>query len=355
MRNTVRSHLFAALRAVVGLGLAVVLIRVTLRSGGASLRAELAAAQPLLLLLAAAVYGLVQVITTVRWGFLLRVQGVALPFRDLFRLTLIGCFFNLALPGAVSGDFVKMACIARRCPERKAESILTIVLDRIVGVLGLFVLASVLVLWHLPFLLGLGPELRWLQVAAFTVGLGSVGGVLASVALEFREPILRLPGLQQAVAWGARRLPARLTELVVRLVAALDLYRRRRGTLLLGLLFSLLVHSLLAVNLWIVARAVGERELVLRQFFLATQVSNAVASIPITPAGFGLRDYGIRAFLDAMGATPGKSGVIPVILTLAFVLWGLVGAAVFVLSGRRTSADSSRTAADGTPRAPDGT
>jgi hypothetical protein len=348
MRNTLRSSLFTALRAGVGLGLAVVLIRVTLRSGGASLRTELAAAQPLRLVLAAALYGLAQVVTTVRWGLLLHVQGVDLPFRERFRLTLIGCFFNLALPGAVSGDFVKMACIARRCPEHKAECILTIVLDRIVGVLGLFVLASVLVLWHLPFLLGLGEELRWLQMAAFTVGLGSVGGVLGFLALQFREPLLRLPGLRQMVAWGAQRAPARLSALVVRLTAALDLYRRRRGTLLLALALSLLVHSCLAVNLWIVARAVGERELVLRQFFLATQVTNAVASIPITPAGFGLRDYGIRAFLDAMGATPGKSGVIPVIMTLAYVLWGLVGAVVFVWASRQRPGATAE-AAGGAP------
>src|SRR5688500_7100435 len=51
-----------------------------------------------------------------RWGILLRAQGIKLPAGRLLQLQFIGNFFNVALPGAVSGDFVKAFYIAQESP-----------------------------------------------------------------------------------------------------------------------------------------------------------------------------------------------------------------------------------------------
>jgi len=153
-----RQAVFSVLRIGLGLGLAAFMLHLTLRSAGSNLGRCLGAANPLLLALAGLLFGGVICLGAWRWGILLRIQGVRLPYADLWRLTMIGQFFSLAIPGAVGGDLVKMGYIARRVPAGKtAESILTIVLDRIVGILGLFALASVLVLLNLRLLLALPP------------------------------------------------------------------------------------------------------------------------------------------------------------------------------------------------------
>jgi uncharacterized membrane protein YbhN (UPF0104 family) len=45
--------------------------------------------------------------SVLRWQLLLKGQGLNVPLAETFRLTMIGVFFNTAIPGAVSGDLVK--------------------------------------------------------------------------------------------------------------------------------------------------------------------------------------------------------------------------------------------------------
>ena len=360
MSKYFREFVLPVLRAGVGIFLAAVLILLTFWSAGAKvegksmgdllitpsliahtmafarelLQRELTGAIKPLLLTALLLYGTVVMITVWRWSFLLRIQGVHLRAWDLIRLTMIGVFFNLAIPGAVSGDLVKMAFIARQVPHKNAECILTVIVDRIMGILGLFFLASLMVILNLPFLLEIGESGRVVQVAAFTVGLGSVGGILGILALEFQEELLRLPVLAAGVAKAARHLPAHFVATVTRVTGALNLYRKHRRAVLFAILLSVLVHSGLGLTLFCIGRSLGEKELTMREYFLTTQVANSVASIPLTPAGLGLRDFGIKAFLKAMEATPGKAGSIPITFTLIMLFWGLVGGAVFVFSPR---------------------
>src|SRR4051812_34437121 len=57
-----------------------------------------------------------------RWQWLLRVQGIELPLLRTFEFSLIGNFFNIALPGAVSGDLVKAFYIGREVEGKRARS-----------------------------------------------------------------------------------------------------------------------------------------------------------------------------------------------------------------------------------------
>lgn len=327
--------LLLRLAAIAGLLLAAALLALTLRSTGADLWSDVAAANPWLLCLGVALYGIVIGITVVRWRMLLAVQGIHVPLRSLARLSLIGVFFNLAIPGAVSGDLVKMGYLAAWSGERKAEGVLTIMVDRIVGVLGLFVVAAVSTLCAIPLLVRLGEGYRPLQMAAVTVGLGSVGGVVGVLLVECRAALVRHPWIKRLVEVGARILPAKLTALLIRLTAALELFRNTRLTMLKALLLAVAVHALLAVNLFTLGRAVGERGLGLRHYVITASVANSVASIPVTPGGVGTRDKTAAAFLSAFDAQPqAKAGSIPVVQSLVIVFWALVGAGAFATASR---------------------
>ena len=261
----------------------------------------------------------------------MRVQGIRLRFRELAQLTMIGVFFNMAVPGAVGGDLLKMAYIVRRVPGKGAETVLTIMLDRVLGVMGLFVVAGIMVLLSLGFLLGLDPAYRPLQLGAFVVGLGSLGGVLALGLIELRERLVRLPLAAGVLECLGRRLPDAVVRIVERLVKALDLYRRHRRTVFVAIMLSVVVHSLLAVDLFCIARALGERRLRLRDCFLAAQVANAVAAVPVTPAGVGTRDVVIWKFFEAMNAERSAAAGTPVTFTLVMLFWSLLGGGVFVV------------------------
>jgi len=316
--------------AIAGLLLGALLLLLTLRATGADLWADLAAANPLLLLAGLLLYGLAILLTVVRWQWLLIVQGFHVPFRALLRLSLIGVFFNLAIPGSVSGDLVKMGYIASRAGDRKAESVLTILVDRVLGVLGLFIVASVSVGCALPLIWGLDERYQALRLAALTVALGSVVGAIGVLLVEFRSVLVRQPGLSWVLTRLGELLPAKGRALLARLVTALDLYRCHRGTIAKGTLLAVAVHCLLALDLYAVGKALGEKALGLHHYVITASVANAVASIPLTPGGVGTRDKTAAAFLSAFNAAPAeKAGSIPVVLSLVLVVWALVGAAVF--------------------------
>jgi hypothetical protein len=75
-----------------------------------------------------------------RWNLLLGVQGLRLPLNKAFSLTMIGALFNIAIPGAVGGDVVKGYYLSRCTFERKTHAVTTVIVDRIVGLLGLLAL-----------------------------------------------------------------------------------------------------------------------------------------------------------------------------------------------------------------------
>jgi uncharacterized membrane protein YbhN (UPF0104 family) len=211
--------------------------------------------------------------------------------------------------------------------------------DRIIGMLGMFIVATVSILCALPLLIGLEARYRPLQLAAATVALGSCGGVAGVLLVEFRTVLLRQPGIAWLVALGTRVVPVTLGALIVRWTTALELYRHSRLTVLKAVLLSVGVHGLLATALCALGKALGERALGLHHYVITTAVANAVASIPLTPGGVGTRDKVTAGFLSAFQADPAsKAGSIPVLLSLVIVFWALVGAVVFVRTARRPPA-----------------
>ncbi|MCF8057708.1 MAG: flippase-like domain-containing protein [Bacteriovoracaceae bacterium] len=81
----------------------------------------------------------------IRWRWLLKVNSQAkFPFIDMIRVTWIGLFFNSFLPGAVTGDFIKLLYIRDLDPKMSKTYLVTSVLmDRILGLMGLLVILGI--------------------------------------------------------------------------------------------------------------------------------------------------------------------------------------------------------------------
>ncbi len=326
------AFLKTAFRILFGLALAAILVAFTLRANGTRLSQVLPRASIPLLATALGVYGLVILITVARWNILLRVQGIHLHPWEVIRLTMIGVFFNLAIPGAVGGDLIKMGYVARQTPGKRTEAILTILLDRIIGLLALFMVAAVMVLASLPVLQRISGREPAVAASAYLVGAGSIAGILATLAIEYRRLFLRLRPVAAAVAWAARIGPAGVVHTVERVVAALELYRTRRRSVLAALALAFAVHSLLSIDYFLIGRAIGEQRLTLGNYFLTTQIANAAGAIPVTPSGIGARDGVASLFFRTLGGDPQLCGAIPVLLSVIMVFWSMVGAVIFMFS-----------------------
>lgn len=331
-----KKAIFTVVRAIIGIVLAILLIRWTLQGSDMNINRlwanQIQQAIMQLLLLTIMLYGTVLFIGALRWRLLLRAQDINLGYLPVLRLTLTGFFFNLAIPGAVGGDLVKMGYAMRRAPENKTAAVFSIVVDRIMGIMGLFVVAGVAVLLNLQTIIQLGEENPYLQAGAVLVALGSFAGVIGLLALQYHYLLVRHPKLAPLWDLCSRKLPRAIVFTAKRIMTALDLYKKSKKVLAQTLGLAILIHCILALNLFTIGQALHENKLSLGDYFVTTQVANAVAAVPVTPGGLGLRDKGAQELFSALGMAEHKSGAIPVTLTFILLLWALIGGAVFTVA-----------------------
>jgi hypothetical protein len=74
---------------------------------------------------------------------LLYSQGIEVSTRQAVRWTMIGIFFDLAVPSSNGGDLVKAGCVPKYDvgAGRRTQAVMAVAFDRIPGLIGLFLLA----------------------------------------------------------------------------------------------------------------------------------------------------------------------------------------------------------------------
>jgi uncharacterized protein (TIRG00374 family) len=94
------------------------------------------------LLLALALFVLAVMTNAVKWYILLRAQGIPVPLTAVTNYTFVGFFFNNFLPANVGGDVMRGFGLARYT-ARSAEAAVSVVVDRIIGLMAFMFTAMV--------------------------------------------------------------------------------------------------------------------------------------------------------------------------------------------------------------------
>ncbi|MFA6929544.1 MAG: lysylphosphatidylglycerol synthase transmembrane domain-containing protein [Lentisphaeria bacterium] len=313
--------------------LAVWLLKMTLKSSGADILKDLRQANHGFLILAFLAYGVIQMLAAWRWGLLMRVQQMHLPFFEAFKLTMVGNFFSMLIPGAVSGDLLKIAYAGQYFIGKKTEILLTIMLDRILGLFAMFFAAFLATIFYLKFLPDLWQNHRLLGLAVLAVNAGCLGCILAYFLYRRKAFFLRSKGLRGSLDFVYRHLPKVIIRILDRLQAAFRLYQNQQQVLGKHFFYSILVHLINAFCLFAIGKSLGEKAMSVSQYTLSTQIANATGLLPLTPGGLGMRDAVTAAFFKAFHADPAEiSGSIPVVFSIVVVSWALLGALVFIFS-----------------------
>jgi hypothetical protein len=240
-------------------------------------------------------------------------------------------FLNIILPGAVSGDLIKMIYLVKKTEKKKAEALLTIFWDRVIGMVGLMVVAAFIIALYLPRIISLGSQYYYLQLSILTVGFGSFIGVLIFFLLLLQS-YSKDSFAGKLFEWGHSKIPKKIVSIVDRLIAALNLFRNNSKAISKTLLLSIFNHFWLSANLFLIGCCVGEHIMQLGDYILATQFGNLIAVFPITPGGIGIRDAGSALVFRAFGSQAAKAGIIPVIMTLIILFWRLTGGVFFIFT-----------------------
>ncbi len=254
--------------------------------------------------LALSILGAAACLVSLRWSFILRKIGVRLRFGPALHLVLIGMFFNQLLPSTVGGDAVRTWRL-HKAGVALGTSFKSVILDRVVGLAGLVLL----VVLGLPLVSSATPD-----AAAFWSLLAIVFAATAGLALLLSFD--KIP-----FSW-LRRGPLR---------ALGDLAADARGLFfapgaaVFGLGLSLVVHFGSAMIVFALALGM-EIEIGALECVVLVPPVILISVLPISMAGWGVREGAMIVALGFAGITPADA----LVLSLAF---GLVIAVTAIPGG----------------------
>lgn len=259
---------------------------------------------------------------TQRWRLLLRAFDVPLHGREALRLYLAGHFLSIFATGSTGGDVVKAAIVAARFPGRRLRAVLSIVVERAIGLLSLvFPLgAACLLLQGRP-----GAETA-LRAAAIVVAV-LVAGIAAWGALFVPE----------WSCWLARRRNPALRRVAAPLALCREAIFDDRAAMGGAGSLSIANHVVAAFCGAALARAAGA-DVPLLPAMAAMLLANAVALVPVTPGGLGLRESCAAMLLVSLGADETRATAAGLLLFVVILAWAAIGAAAWFALPRRASA-----------------
>lgn len=132
-----------------------------------------------------AVLVLVNFMAIYRWKIVMEAHGLFVPYRDAFRASLIGCFFNNVTPGGIAGDVLKAALMATKTGANVVVVASSDIMDRFVGLTTLMAIGLVFTLGS-----GVGEGLKSGQMVMGAVFLMAFLG-LSSVFLGWPSRVIR--------------------------------------------------------------------------------------------------------------------------------------------------------------------
>ena len=279
--------------------------------------------RPWLLVLAVVIFPITFLVTSIRWHWLLGALGINISLARTFTLNMVGAFYNTFMPGSTGGDVLK-AYYASKQTEFRTRAVISVVIDRIIGLLALVIMGGVMAAYQ--YFTG-GPNdpaaraCGKIALMSALIVFGTAGGLFV-----FYTPALRrLFGLD----WIIARLPKQ--KQVRNAIETMDIYAAHKWLVLRALVVTFPVHITVVFSAMFASWAFG-LTLSPLYYFVAVPVIVLVGSIPISPQGAGVMEYFAILLTQKQGATVSQAFALTMSIRMVQILWNLTGG-IFVLRG----------------------
>lgn len=250
-----------------------------------------------------------------RWGYVLNSLEHELPFSKSLRLVMVGQFFNQCLPSNIGGDAMRMYYL-RDAGVNTHSAVTSVLLDRIMGLIVLIFLATVC----LPLLASRIDNT--LAVAGLAMLVSA--GWLITLSLFFLENRF------------TRRFDAyRFLNLLSGLSRDLRALVANKNSALGVFSTSLLIHLCSIGVAWAIDKALGgDASFII--YLIAMIPTLLVVSIPVSIAGWGVREQALIIILGGMGITSAHAFSVSILFGAVLILGSTPGVVFWLKSGRRT-------------------
>jgi uncharacterized protein (TIRG00374 family) len=258
-----------------------------------------------------------------RWRTVLKVQGLDLDFRRTLEISLIAQFFNAFFLGSTGGDLMKAYYAARETRHKKTEAVVTVLADRLIGLVAMLLFAGLMMLVNFRFLLG-HTELAVLVGLLVAMLLG--GCIILALALW--SGLSR--ALPSARSW-LRKLPK--ADLLEQALEAFRTFGRDIGFLRLAFGISVLLNVACVGQLMALGMGLG-MQVPTTVWLVIVPTIICASALPITPSGLGVREnlYVLALAGSALQVPATHALALSLLAYVGFLVWSVIGGIVYLLA-----------------------
>ncbi len=266
---------------------------------------------PLLYVSIATALLVVQVLLwALRWHLVINALGGKLPLPQAVPITFTGLFFNQFLPASIGADIVRM-WQSRRSGLPVVTAVNAVLLERYGNLFAVSLLAAVASGYWAAY-----PAFRHAVWIFPALALAALAGVAALIALE------RLPRqwLERPYVRGLAHISkdTRRVFLHFRHIAAL-------------VILAIMGQVALNFSVFAIADGLGMKLSLVQAFALMPPIV-IISALPISVAGWGVRELAMVTALGALGVSAESALLLSVVMGLLVVLVSLPGSVAWLLA-----------------------
>ncbi len=249
-----------------------------------------------------------------RWQAISALCGAPLTTLRAFRYNMIGAFFNQTLPSSIGGDAVRLWLIGRMGAGWRAASY-SILTDRAVG----FIALAVVIVASLPWSYGMIADqqgrlaLLLVDVAALAAGVGFL--IFGHLHFSFLKRW-----------WPTRHVHA------CSVIANQVIFSRNSGPQIS--ILSLAIHVMAVGIAWCAVRSIAASAS-FEQIFMLTPPIMLITMLPISIAGWGVREATMMVAFGYAGLSPADGTVVSILYGAVYFIVGAIGGLVWIFSAEK--------------------
>jgi uncharacterized protein (TIRG00374 family) len=273
---------------------------------------------PLALALSLVLMCLTILIGVLRWRMVLEVQGLHLPWRRALGISFVAHFFNSFLLGSTGGDLIKAYYAARETHHKKTEAVVTVFIDRLIGLWALLLFAAVMMI---PNFALVRAHKGLAYPAIMILAMLSASTVILSVAF-WGGVSKRFPNARQFL----RRIPK--GEYLERSLDSCRCFGAEKGFLAKVVGVSVILNIVWVFQVMTLANGLNLSVPPLALFVIVPTIF-CISALPITPSGLGVRENLFVIMLATLGIPRQASLSLSLLAYAASLFWSMVGGGVY--------------------------
>jgi uncharacterized protein (TIRG00374 family) len=272
------------------------------------------------------------VIAGVRLTAITGIVASTVPLAKTLRINWIGAFFSQALVTFVSGDVVRAMLLSRSCGITMRDSIGTVTLDRVIGLLSSLLIVSMTAPWAI--------QLTGDETVRHSIEMMAVMGVLLVAGFAMVGYLARHPELVQIAR--AKIKGSRIAYVVLDVMSvARHLFDARRQIPNI-LVTSLFIQMINVTVIFFLINGMGAQVSILQCTLIVPTVM-LISLLPFSVAGWGLRESAMATGFSLVYAPPAAALAASVMFGILTLLLALPGGLLWWSSSTIIPAKAGKT------------